>query len=107
MSKLKIRRAHALSPEHAREAAEEMAAKLSEAFDMEFMWEDEMLRFQRSDLDGHLILGQKEVVIDARLGFLLALMQPSIERSIHEHLDQIFGAAKKKTKTRKVAPKKK
>ena len=109
MGKLKIHRAHALSPEHARKAAEDMAARLSEEFDMEFAWEDQKLRFQRSDLDGHLILGSKDVVIDARLGFLLALMQPSIERAIHAHLDQIFGAAtaKKKVKHRKQASKKK
>lgn len=106
MTKITIRRAHALSPERAREAAEKMAARLSEAFDMEFAWEDEMLYFQRSDIDGHLILGHQEVVIDARLGFLLGTMQPSIEQSIHENLDKIFGAAKK-AKSSKGAPKKK
>ena len=106
MSKIKIRRTHALSPEHARAAAEKMAARLSEAFDMEFAWEDEMLYFQRSDVDGRLILGHKEVVIDARLGFPLAIVQPTIEQSIHENLDKMFGATKK-AKPRKVAPKKK
>lgn len=106
MSRIKIRRAHALSPERAREAAEKMAGRLNEVFDMEFAWEDEMLYFRRSDLDGRLILGHKEVVIDARLGFLLAMMQPSIEESIHAHLDQIFGAAKT-PKPRKMALKKK
>ena len=110
MSKITIRRAHALSPERSREAAGKMAARLSEAFDMEFVWEDEMLYFQRSDLDGRLILGHKEVVIDVRLGFLLALVQPRIEQSIHEHLDKIFGAANeahpKKTVPKKTAPKK-
>ncbi len=105
MSKIRIRRAHALSPAQAREAANKIAAKLSEAFDMEFDWDDEVLRFQRSGVEGCLMLGQKEVLIDAQLGFLLAMMQPRIEQAIHENLDKIFGAAKK-TATKAGAPKK-
>ena len=78
MSDIKIRRAHALTPKHARKAAEKMSARLSEAFDMQFVWEGEVLRFQRSGVDGQLTLGHKEVRIDAELGFLLALMKPKI-----------------------------
>ena len=108
MSDIKIRRAHALSPKQARAAAEKIAAKLSEAFDMEFDWDDEVLRFQRSGVEGHLTLGHKEVVIDAQLGFLLAMMQPRIEQAIHEKLDKIFGAAKKTPpKPKRAAPKRK
>ncbi len=106
MSDIRIRRAHALTPKHARAAAEKMSARLSEAFDMEFAWEGEVLRFQRSGVDGQLTLGHKEVMIDAQLGFLLAMMKPTIEQSIHENLDKIFGA-EKKAKPRKAAPKKK
>ena len=108
MSNIRIRRAHALSPKQAREAAEKIAAKLSQAFDMEFDWDDEILRFQRSGVEGHLTLGHKEVVIDAQLGFLLTMMQPRIEQAIHENLDKIFGAAgKARPKPKKAAPKKK
>lgn len=106
MSDIKIRRAHALTPKHARAAAEKMSARLGEAFDMQFEWEGEVLHFQRSGLNGQLTFGQKEVMIDAQLGFLLALMKPKIEASIHENLDKIFGE-QKKTKPRKAAPKKK
>jgi putative polyhydroxyalkanoate system protein len=106
MSDIKIRRAHALTPKHARAAAEEISARLSEAFDMQFAWEGEVLRFQRSGVEGQLTLGHKEVIIDAQLGFLLAMMKPAIEQSIHENLDKIFGEGKK-AKPRKAAPKKK
>ncbi len=106
MSDIRIRRSHALAPKHARKAAEKMSARLSETFDIQFVWEGEVLRFQRSGVDGQMILGHKEVVIDAQLGFLLAMMQPEIEQSIHEHLDRIFGEGKK-AKPRKAAAKKK
>ena len=106
MSDIKIRRGHALAPKHARKAAEKMSERLSEAFDMEFVWEGEVLRFRRSGVDGQLILGDQEVIIEAQLGFLLVMMKPAIERSIHENLDKIFGQPKK-AKPRKTAPKKK
>ena len=106
MSEIRIRRAHALTPKHARAAAEKMSARLSEAFDMQFAWEGEVLRFQRPGVDGQLTLGHKEVTIDAQLGFLLAMMKPKIEQSIQENLDRIFG--KEKTfKPKKIVPKKK
>ena len=106
MSDIRIRRSHALTPKNARKAAEKMSARLSEAFDMQFAWEGEMLRFQRSGVDGQLTLAHKEVVIEVQLGFLLAMMKPRIEQSIHENLDTIFGE-EKKPKPRKTAPKKK
>jgi putative polyhydroxyalkanoate system protein len=106
MSDIRIRRSHALAPKHARKAAEKMSARLSEAFDMQFEWEGEVLRFQRSGVDGQLTLGHYEVIIDAELGFLLAMMKPKIEQAIHENLDQIFGE-EKKAKPRKAAKKKK
>jgi putative polyhydroxyalkanoate system protein len=106
MSDIRIRRAHALTPRHARAAAEKMSVRLGEAFDMQFVWEGEVLRFQRPGVEGKLTLGHKEVTINAKLGFLLAMMKPKIERSIHENLDKIFGQ-EKKARPRKAAPKKK
>jgi len=106
MSDIRICRAHSLTPKHARAAAEKMSTKLREAFDMQFEWEGELLRFRRSGVDGQLTLGHKEVRIDAQLSFLLAMMKPKIERSIHENLDKIFGE-EKKAKSKKTASKKK
>jgi putative polyhydroxyalkanoate system protein len=99
VSKIKIRRAHALSSEQARAAAEKIAARLNEAFEMKFAWEEDVLRFQRSGVEGHLALRRREVIIHAELDFVLALMQPSIEQAIQEYLDKVFGARKKARKT--------
>jgi putative polyhydroxyalkanoate system protein len=106
MNDIKIRRAHALAPKHARKAAEKISAKLGKDFDMQFAWEGEVLRFRRSGVDGQLTLRRSEVVIDAQLDFLLALMKPRIEQLIHENLDHILGE-EAKAKPRKAAPKKK
>ncbi len=104
MSRINIRRAHALSPAHLRKAADKMAAKLNEAFDIEFAWEEDVLRFRHSSVQGLLAVRRKEVVIEAQLSLVLALMQSSIEDSIHGYLDRIFAAARK-ARPRKTAPK--
>ena len=38
------------------------------------------------------------VEIDAKLGFMLALMKPAIEASIHENLDRLFASGDKARK---------
>jgi len=107
MATIKIRRAHALSPARLRDAADKIAAKLNEAFDMEFQWEEDVLRFQRPGVHGQLTVRQREVLIDAQLGLVLALMQSRIEVAIHENLDQIFDAARKPQPKKSAAKKKK
>lgn len=104
MSRITIRRAHALSPAQLRRAADKMAAKLNEAFDIEFAWEEDVLRFRHSSVQGQLAVRRREVVIEAQLSLVLALMQSSIEDSIHEYLDRIFSAARK-AQPKKTAPK--
>ena len=94
MSEISIRRAHALAPRQAREAADKMAKKLEQAFDMRFEWDGEVLGFERSGLDGELTLHPGEVQIEVRLGFLLTIMGPKIEQSIKDNLDNAFSAAK-------------
>ena len=107
MATIRIRRAHALSPARLREAADKIAAKLIEAFDMEFEWEENVLRFQRPGVHGRLTMRPKEVLIDAQLGLVLALMQSRIEEAIHENLDRIFEAARKAQPKKPAAKKKK
>ena len=107
MSDISIRRAHALNHKQARQAADKMAKKLEEAFDMEFEWDGDTLNFRRSGVDGELTLHDKEVQIDVRLGFLLAMMRPKIEASIMENLDKAFSETRTPAAKKKAAPRKK
>jgi putative polyhydroxyalkanoate system protein len=99
MSDIKIRRAHSLSPKQARAAAEEMAGKLRAAFDLRIEWNGDVASFTRSGVAGTVTLEPKAVAVEARLGLMLRMLKPSIEKAVNENLDKIFagdGAAAKK-----------
>ena len=49
--------------------------QLNEAFDIEFAWEEDVLRFRHSSVEGQLAVRRREVVIEAQLSLVLALMQ--------------------------------
>ncbi|MBI4756674.1 MAG: polyhydroxyalkanoic acid system family protein [Betaproteobacteria bacterium] len=91
MSDIFVRRAHAMSPKRARTAAERVAVELGEEFALQHRWEDAVLKFWRSGVNGELKLDGHEVEIRVRLGFLLAVMRPRIEEEIHRYLDENFG----------------
>lgn len=91
MSDIFVRRPHAMSPKRARAAAERVAAELGEEFSLQHRWDDAVLKFWRSGVNGELTLDGHEVEIRIRLGFLLAIMRPRIEEEIHRYLDENFG----------------
>ena len=95
MNEISIRRTHHLPLEEARKAAEKIAARLKNDFDLDYAWKRHVLHFERSGVHGELHVGKDEVRLDARLGFLLAFLKPRIEREIDEQFEKYFGAAEK------------
>jgi putative polyhydroxyalkanoate system protein len=93
MSTIEIRRKHHYTASQARRHAERLAADLDREFGLEYAWRQDVLEFRRDGIDGELRLGDREIELRARLGFLLGLMRPKIESSIHAHLDELFGGA--------------
>ena len=91
MSDIKIRRAHSLPHTKARAAAERMAKRLQKEFDLDYEWDGDVLVFERSGVNGELTVAPKHVEMEVKLGFLLKMMRPSIEKQIHANLDEIFA----------------
>lgn len=91
MSDIKIRRAHSLPHTKARAAAEKMAQRLRKEFDLDYEWDGDVLVFERSGVNGELTVAPKHVEMEVKLGFLLKMMKPSIEKQINANLDQIFA----------------
>lgn len=91
MSDIIIRRSHTLTPVKARKAAENIAARLGEEFDLEYRWDGDVLHFRRPGVTGNLILAKHQVEIKVRLGFLLLAIRPKVEQEIHRYCDQNFG----------------
>ena len=89
MSDIYIVRRHTLEQNHLYEAAESLAHKLSDKFDVRCHWEDDDLCFSRSGVDGYINVGQEEVIISVQLGFMLKALRPVIEAEAYKYLDQI------------------
>lgn len=93
MTDIIIRRSHTMTPKKAREAAQKIAEKLDEEFDLTYEWSDNALLFRRAGVSGELLVEKKEVHIRVRLGFLLLALKPRIEGEIHRYFDENFGPA--------------
>jgi putative polyhydroxyalkanoate system protein len=105
VSEIRVRRSHHFTHAEARKGAERVAENLKERFNLSGRWKGDELHFSGSGIEGVLRIEPKAVEIDAKLGFMLALMKPVIEASIHENLDKLFAQPSKGAK--KPAPKKK
>ena len=99
MSDIKIRRPHAMPHDKARQAAETMAKRLQKEFKLDYEWDGDVLVFERAGVNGELTVAARHVEMEVKLGFLLRMMKPTIEKHINENLDEIFAEhAKAKTK---------
>jgi putative polyhydroxyalkanoate system protein len=95
MSDIKIRRAHSMPHDKARAAAEKMAKTLQKEFQLAYEWaedDENVLVFERPGVNGELTVAPKHVEMEVKLGLLLKMMKPTIERHINQHLDEIFAA---------------
>jgi putative polyhydroxyalkanoate system protein len=94
MSEIHVRRVHGMTHKKARDAAEKVAKRLQDEFDLEWRWDEDDLRFERAGVNGHLHVGPKEISLTAKLGFMLGLVKPRIEAEIHKTLDDVFRSHK-------------
>ena len=92
MADINIVQEHHLTPKKAREAAQKVADKLAEDYDLEFEWEGDVLHFERSGVQGSLTLEKKQVEMFIRLGFLMSAFAPTIEAKVAENMKKVFKA---------------
>ena len=90
MSYIDIKRTHHLTPEGARELANDLAVDLAEEFAIEYGWEDDVLYFERSGVHGRIDVDETHIQIQAQLGFLLVFLKPRIEEEIESVLGEHF-----------------
>lgn len=86
MSSIDIHHAHSKTPEQARAAVEQAAAKLNDRFGMQSHWQGERLHFSSSGVEGAIELLPTQVRVTAQLGFLLTAMQGMVEAEIRRVL---------------------
>lgn len=94
MADINIVHDHHLSHKKAREAADKVAAKLSEEFDLACEWDGDVLRFERSGVSGRLTLHKHQAEMHIKLGFLYSAFSSAIESKVAENMHKVFGAKK-------------
>lgn len=91
MAEIIIIQNHKLSPAKARKAAQEVADKLAEEYDLVSSWDGDVLRFERSGVDGSLTLEKGVASMSLKLGFLLRAFSSKIEAQVSEKMLEVFG----------------
>ncbi|MGZ8288488.1 MAG: polyhydroxyalkanoic acid system family protein [Telluria sp.] len=93
MADICIVQEHSLTPEKARDAAQQVADKIAREFDLACKWEGDVLRFTRSGVDGSLTLRGQDAQMEIKLGFLMGAFAPAIRAKVAEKMQKVFGAA--------------
>lgn len=93
VSSIDIRAHHTLSHEDAIAAADELSRDLSEKFNIDYGWEDEVIHFERPGVHGQILVTETELRIQAQLGFMLMMLKGPIEQEIRCYLEEHFGCS--------------
>ncbi len=95
MSDIHITRHHALGLAEARKLAFKWAETAEKELDMECTYEEgktsDLVSFKRTGAHGELKVSKDKFVLDARLGFLLAVFRHRIETEIVRNLDLLLA----------------
>ena len=91
MPAIDITRSHSLPLAEARAKVQRVADHIAEKFDVACTWEDNVLHFRRSGVDGQIRVSAKQVHVMAQLGFLLSALRGTVEREVNRYLDDEFA----------------
>ena len=93
MADIHIVQEHNLSPERARAAAQQVADKVAAEFGMQCRWDGNVLKFERSGVEGALKLEAQQAALRIKLGFLMSAFGPAIEAKVTDKMRRVFAAA--------------
>jgi putative polyhydroxyalkanoate system protein len=94
VSKIHLRREHDLTPKAARKKVERVADVLAKKFDAECEWNGDVLSVNHPSVNGKVTVGKNDVVVEARLGFLVAMFRDRIDEELVRILDKEFPDSK-------------
>lgn len=94
MSKIHLRREHDLTPKAARKKVERVADVLAKRFDAACEWKGDVLSVTHPSISGKVVVGKNDVVVEATLGFLVAIFRDRIDEELVRILDKEFPQAK-------------
>jgi putative polyhydroxyalkanoate system protein len=90
MSRIHLRRSHELTAKVARERVNRMAKALAQKFDAECSWQDNVLAIEHPNVSGTVTIERDEIVVEAVLGFFLAMFRDRVDEELVRILDAEF-----------------
>jgi putative polyhydroxyalkanoate system protein len=93
VSQLVIRRLHSLPHADVQARVAHVAQKLSERFGVACRWDGDVLWIDHASVNGSVTISDREVVVDARLGWALSVFRGRAEREITRMLDRELGVS--------------
>ena len=90
MSRIYLRREHELTPRAARRKVERIAEVLAKRFDAVCEWNGDVLEISHPSVNGKVVVSEDDVVVEAKLGFLLAMFRDRIDEELVRILDKEF-----------------
>lgn len=88
MPSIRIQHAHSLSPGNAKQAVSRIAERIAAEFSVHTRWENNVLHFQRTGVDGTIAVDGNQVNVQANLSFLLTPIRGKVESEIRRYLDE-------------------
>lgn len=92
MADIEIIQPHGMTPDAARAAAQQVADKMAADFGMAYQWEGTVLRFERSGVDGTLVVGECDARLEIRLGLMMKAFAPMVQDKLARKMQKVFGA---------------
>ena len=90
MSRIHLRRSHDLTANAARERVNRMARALGQKFDAECSWQGDVLSIEHPNVSGTVTIAKREIVVEATLGFLLAMFRDRVDEELVHILNAEF-----------------
>ena len=94
MSRIHLRREHDLTNRAARQKVERVADVLAKRFDAACEWPGDVLSIAHPSVNGQVTVGQNDIVVEAQLGFMLAMFRDRIDEELVRVLDREFPQEK-------------
>lgn len=91
MSRIDITRKHDLPLSEARKKIERVAKSIEKRFDIQYGWDGDTLKFERSGVHGQIVLTKATVRVFAHLSFLLIPLKGAVEGEIEKQLEKEFS----------------
>ena len=93
MAEINIVQEYSMSATSARAAAQQVADKLAAEYGVACKWDGEnVLRFERSGVDGSLTLNDQRAALRIKLGFLMGAFAGAIESKAADKMRRVFAS---------------